>query len=135
MNAPLSLVSVKIMRASCTEAFASGTGCVAAWRPPWSAAESVAPARRSAISSLDMADALVSRPFELLERQPRLAVGLVQLLGAASRIPLRLECGQHARDLVEAHAVGPRVRARRRGDLDRQPGTTSATIAAISRMR
>ena len=42
---------------------------------------------------LDVADALVARAFELLERQLRGAIGLVELLGALARIPLRLEAG------------------------------------------
>ena len=67
---------------------------------------------------LDVADALVARSLELLERQLRLAIGVVELLGAAPRIPLRLEGGQHARDLVEVDAVGARVGARIRSDLE-----------------
>src|SRR5258706_4895697 len=67
---------------------------------------------------LDVADALVARTLKVLERQLRLAIGVVELLGAAPRIPLRLERGQHARDLVEVDTVGARVRARIRSDLE-----------------
>lgn len=55
---------------------------------------------------LDVANALVARTLELFERQLRLAISVVELLGAAPRIPLRLEGGQHARDLVEVDTVG-----------------------------
>jgi len=66
----------------------------------------------------DVADALVAWPFELREQQVRVPVCPVQLLRAAARVVLRLECGQDTLDLFEAHSIGSRISARRRGDLD-----------------
>ena len=76
--------------------------------------------RENAIADqlLDVADALVARPLELVERQPGLAIGGVELLGAAARVPLRLEGRQHAGDLVEADAVGALVGPGVRRHLD-----------------
>ena len=69
MNAPLSLVSVKIMRAS-RLAFAERHWRSLRWATAWSVSESL---RQHAVGDqfLDVADALVARPFELLERQLR----------------------------------------------------------------
>ena len=60
--------------------------------------------------TLNVTDALVTRPFELVENQPGLAIGSVELLGAESRIPFWLEGGKNARDLVEADAIGSFIR-------------------------
>src|SRR5882762_6529007 len=68
---------------------------------------------------LDMADALVPRPFEVLQRQPRQPVGLVNLLSAHARVPPRLECRQLAANFIKTHTVRPFVRAGIVGKLDR----------------
>src|SRR4029079_307185 len=59
---------------------------------------------------LDVADALIARAFELLQRELRRAIRLVQLFGALAGIPLRLEVWQRLVDLVEAYAIAARVR-------------------------
>ena len=67
---------------------------------------------------LDMADPLVARALELLERQFLRPVGLVERLRAAPCVPLRLEPGQHAADLVAVHPVGALVGAGILGEAD-----------------
>src|SRR5882757_4352640 len=67
---------------------------------------------------LDVANALVAWPLEFLKRQLRLTKSIVELLGSAPRIPLRLEGGQHACDLAEVDTVGARVGARIRSELE-----------------
>src|SRR5690242_21951453 len=108
MNAPLSLVSVKIMRAS-SRSVRQWHRLLAAMSDRLGVPQVLAQ-HTAREQSLDMADSLVSRPFELREQQVRVAVCPVQLLGAAARVVLRLECGQDTLDLFEAHSIGPRVR-------------------------
>src|SRR5262249_25664711 len=67
---------------------------------------------------LDMADPLVAWSFELLEHQIGSTISIVELLGAAARVPLRLEGRQHARDLVEVDAVGSCVGTCIRSNLE-----------------
>ena len=71
---------------------------------------------------LDVTDPLIARPLELVQRQPGLAVGLIELLGTASRIPLRLEFRQRAGDLLEADAVGARIRSGIRREFEAAAG-------------
>ena len=56
-----------------------------------------------------MSNALIARPFEFFERQSRLPIGGIELLGATPRVPLRLEGRQQASNLLEADAIGPLV--------------------------
>src|SRR5690349_3409436 len=51
---------------------------------------------------VDVADALVARPLEFLQRDAGGAIGLIELFGALLRVPLRLEGRQMALDLLEA---------------------------------
>src|SRR5438067_1782687 len=55
--------------------------------------------------SLDLIDAAVPRPFEVLLPQADCPVRFVELPRALARVPMRPERGQHARDLGEARAV------------------------------
>ena len=58
-----------------------------------------------------MVDALEPRPLAVLDHQAAAAIRVVELLGAAARVPLRLELRQQAMDLAEVHAVAARVGA------------------------
>ena len=65
-----------------------------------------------------MANALIARPFELFEGKLGRSIGGIELLGATSRVPLRLEGRQLASDLLEADAVGSLVRSGVRRHFD-----------------
>src|SRR6516162_2981112 len=69
-----------------------------------------------------MADALVSRPLELFQRQAGRTVSLVELLGAHARIPLRLERRKLATDFFETHAIRALVGAGIVRKFDRTSG-------------
>ena len=58
---------------------------------------------------LDMADALIARAFEFLQRQAGGAIGLVKLLGPAACIPFRAESRQRGLNLGETHTIGARI--------------------------
>src|SRR5262245_39336884 len=58
-----------------------------------------------------MANALVSWSLELLQSQAGRTVGIVELLGAHARIPLRLERRRLATDFFKTHAIRTRVGA------------------------
>src|SRR5580693_7758561 len=116
MKAPLSFVSVKIMPRSGL-AIDDSKPVVGSTLRGWAMPQII---REDAIGDQfpDMADALVTRTLELLRRQLRLAESLVQLLGAAPRVPLRPEAGQDACDLVEVDAIRARVGASIRSELE-----------------
>jgi hypothetical protein len=103
MKAPLSLVSVNITLGFPLVA----RNCNVAFKPALGGPAMSEVVRQNAVGDqlLDVADALVTRPFELIEREARLPIGGVELLGAATCIELWLEGGEYARDLVEVDAV------------------------------
>src|SRR5690606_10380732 len=70
----------------------------------------------------DVRQAAVAGAFELVEGDTDAEVGVVQLLRAAARGPLRHERRQYAPDLVAVDAVGARVRAGAGGELDLAAG-------------
>src|SRR3989442_13040155 len=61
------------------------------------------------------------RPLAILEYQSGASVGGIELLRAPTRVPLRLELGQEALDLVEVHPIGPGGRATVLRMLDARP--------------
>src|SRR6266481_1779750 len=102
MKAPFSLVSVKIT-------ILPGRSR----RDRFGKPAQVGPEVSHAHQLLELVDAPVARPLEVLELEPQRLVGLVELPRALARVPLRLERRQQAADLGEIGAVvalvGPRT--------------------------
>src|SRR2546425_11281799 len=71
---------------------------------------------------LDVVDPLEPRPLAILEHETDAAVGGIELLGAAPRVPLRLELGQEAPDLAEVYPIGPGARTTVLRILDARAG-------------
>src|SRR6185436_11472205 len=67
----------------------------------------------------DLVDPPIARTLEVIEPEPDAPVGLVELLRALARIPLRLERGQHPRDLREVRPVVALVGAGPLGEGER----------------
>src|SRR5437762_7952622 len=67
---------------------------------------------------LEVVDPLEARPLAVLEAQPGVSIRAIQLFGALSSGPLRLEVGQEPLDLTEVHAIAARIRAAARRVLD-----------------
>ena len=60
----------------------------------------------------DVCDSFEFRSFEFLQAQADTFVGLIELLDAAPRRPLRFEIPQHSGDLVAVHTVAALVGSR-----------------------
>src|ERR671925_2438187 len=67
---------------------------------------------------LEVVDALEARSLTILEPHAGSSIRAIQLFGALSRRPLRLELGQEPLDLAEIHPIAARVRTAVRGVLD-----------------
>ena len=67
---------------------------------------------------LHVADALITRTFELLEGQAGPPIGRIKLLGATASVPLGLKGRQHTGYLGEVDTIGTRVRTGVGGKLN-----------------
>src|SRR4051794_31544704 len=117
MKAPFSFVSVKIKRCPFPLRCDDGSRRHRLGEP--------AQVRSQVAAShqpLDLVDAAVARPLEVVEPQADGLVRLVELPRALARVPLRLEAGEDPSDLGEVGAVVALVRAGVLGELDLAAG-------------